>query len=199
MRCPKCNAPDSRVTDSRDTGQEIRRRRECSECGSRFTTYERLQSAALQVIKRDGRRDSFDGEKLLRSVRLACVKRPLPGGTLEKLVEDIESDLQALGKNEIPAFVIGQTTLARLREIDPVAYVRYASVYRDFDTLDGFIKEIQQYQINDVSANTSSSQLELIPNEFAIPRKPKARRGRKPSINVPNEKDRDNAGTDDTE
>ena len=188
MRCPTCSAPDSRVTDSRDTGQEVRRRRECSDCGSRFTTYERIQSTALQVVKRDGRRDSFDREKLLRSVRLACVKRPLPGGTLEKLVDDIESDLQALNKLEIPAAVIGETTLRRLRDIDPVAYVRYASVYRDYDSLDGFISEVQQYRITDIPVTTSSSsQLELIPNEYSIPSKPKARRGRKPRINVPSE------------
>ena len=197
MRCPQCNAPDSRVTDSRDTGQEIRRRRECSDCGSRFTTYERHQSATLQVVKRDGRRDSFDKEKLLRSVRLACVKRPLAGGTLEKLVEDIENDLQALGRSEVPALAIGETTLTRLREIDSVAYVRYASVYRDFDTLDGFIKEIQQYQTTDVYVDPSSSQLELIPNEYAIPTKPKARRGRKPRINVPGENDNNSTAKND--
>ena len=187
MRCPNCGAPDSRVTDSRDTGEEIRRRRECAECGVRFTTYERIQHAALIVAKRDGRREEFDREKLLRSIRLACVKRPLPTGALDKLVEEIESDLQRLGRAEVPASVIGDAALRRLREIDPVAYVRYASVYRDFDDLDGFIKEIREYQSADEAdaAKAASAQLELIPNEYTLPPKPRARRGRRPGISIP--------------
>ena len=187
MRCPKCESPETRVTDSRDTGQEIRRRRECLKCGVRFTTYERVQHAALAVVKRDGRREEFDQEKLLRSIRLACVKRPLPTGALEKLVGEIESDLQRLGRAEVPASVIGDTVLSRLRAMDPVAYVRYASVYRDFDSLEGFVSEIQQYQaVDSTDAERSpSGQLELIPNEFAIPPRPRARRGRRPRITSP--------------
>lgn len=185
MRCPHCGALDTRVTDSRDTGREIRRRRECAQCGVRFTTYERVESAALQVVKRDSRREEFDREKLLRSVRLACAKRPLPTGALEKLVEDIESDLQNLGKAEVPAAVIGDTTLVRLRQLDSVAYVRYASVYRDFDTLDGFIQEIRQFQTAEPSAQDQSNQLELIPNEYALPSRRTARRGRRPSMTGP--------------
>ncbi len=187
MRCPNCGAPDSRVTDSRDTGEEIRRRRECAQCGVRFTTYERIQRAVLIVAKRDGRREEFDRQKLLKSIQLACVKRPLPTGALDKLVEEIESDLQRLGRSEVPAAVIGDAALARLKGLDPVAYVRYASVYRDFDTLDGFIQEIQEYQTgeDEAAAQTQSSQLELIPNEYAIPPKPRAKRGRRPSITRP--------------
>ena len=186
MRCPNCGAPDSRVTDSRDTGEEIRRRRECSECGVRFTTYERIQHAALVVVKRDGRRDEFNREKLLRSIRLACVKRPLPTGALDKLVDEIEADLQRLGRAEVPAAVIGDAALRRLKDIDPVAYVRYASVYRDFDDLDGFIKEIREYQTADrEDERARSAQLELIPNEYAPPPAPRPRRGRRPSISMP--------------
>ena len=186
MRCPHCGAPDSKVTDSRDTGEEIRRRRECIQCGVRFTTYERVQHAALMVVKRDGRREEFNREKLLRSIRLACVKRPLPTGTLEKLVDEIEGDLQRLGRAEVPVAVIGDAALARLRDVDPVAYVRYASVYKDFDTLDGFVREVQAYQTGgSEAAKPSSSQLELIPNEFAIPPKPRAKRGRRPGISTP--------------
>ena len=186
MRCPNCGALNSRVTDSRDTGREIRRRRECSECGVRFTTYERIHHATLVVVKRDGRREEFTREKLLRSIRLACVKRPLPTGALDKLVEEIESDLQRLGRAEVSASVIGDAALRRLREIDPVAYVRYASVYRDFDDLDGFIKEIQEYHSADEAeaAAAASAQLELIPKE-TLPPKPRARRGRRPSITQP--------------
>ena len=187
MRCPNCQGPETRVTDSRDTGEDIRRRRECLNCGVRFTTYERIQHAALAVAKRDGRREEFDREKLLRSVRLACVKRPLPTGALEKLVDEIENDLQRLGRAEVPASVIGDTVLTRLRTLDPVAYVRYASVYRDFDSLEGFVEEIQRYQQDDKldSERPSSGQLELIPKEFVIPPRPRARRGRRPRITVP--------------
>jgi transcriptional repressor NrdR len=187
MRCPNCGAPDSRVTDSRDTGEEIRRRRECSACGVRFTTYERIQHAALVVAKRDGRREEFDRQKLLRSIRLACVKRPLPTGALDKLVEEIDSDLQRLGRSEVPASVIGDAALRRLREIDSVAYVRYASVYRDFDDLEGFVREIREYHSADEEqqAAASSAQLELIPNEYVLPPKQRARRGRRPGITKP--------------
>jgi transcriptional repressor NrdR len=141
----------------------------------------------LVVVKRDSHREEFDREKLFRSIRLACVKRPLPTGALEKLISEIESDLQRLGRSEVPASVIGDAALNRLREIDSVAYVRYASVYRDFDTLDGFVQEIRAYQSADVAptVDPQASQLELIPNEYAIPPKPKARRGRRPSITQP--------------
>ena len=187
MRCPNCGAPESRVTDSRDTGEDIRRRRECSACGVRFTTYERIQHATLLVVKRDGRREEFNQDKLLRSIRLACVKRPFPTGHLDKLVEEIQNDLQRLGRAEVPASAIGDAALHRLRELDPVAYVRYASVYRDFDDLEGFVKEIREYQAaEDAMAMASpSAQLELIPNEFASLPKPRARRGRRPGITQP--------------
>ncbi|MCY4582033.1 MAG: transcriptional regulator NrdR [Chloroflexi bacterium] len=186
MHCPNCGDPNTRVTDSRDTGQDIRRRRECVRCGVRFTTYERIQHATLQVIKRDGRRDEFDKQKLLRSVRLACTKRPLPSGALEKLVDEIENDLQYLGKAEVPASVIGDRTLDKLRLIDPVAYIRYASVYRDYSTLDGFVEEIRQLQVADSSvADSDVSQLSLIPNEYAVPVKRTGRRGRRPSMTQP--------------
>jgi len=187
MRCPHCGAPDSRVTDSRDTGEEIRRRRECAKCGVRFTTYERVQRAALVVAKRDGRREEFNREKLLKSIQLACVKRPLPTGALDKLVEEIDSDLMRLGRAEIPASVIGDAALARLRDVDAVAYVRYASVYRDFDTLDGFVEEIQGFRNPDEAPlrPSGASQLQLIPNEFAIPPKPRTKRGRRPGMTGP--------------
>ena len=187
MRCPNCGAPDSRVTDSRDTGEDIRRRRECTECGVRFTTYERIQHAGVIVAKRDGRREEFNRDKLLRSIRLACIKRPFPTGALDKLVEEIESDLHRLGRAEVPASVIGDAALHRLRDLDPVAYVRYASVYRDFDDLDGFVNEIREYQTTDLDASSASqtSQLELIPNEFALPPKQRAKRGRRPGISRP--------------
>jgi transcriptional repressor NrdR len=139
------------------------------------------------VAKRDGRREEFSRDKLLRSIRLACVKRPLPTGALDKLVLEIESDLQRLGRAEVPAAVIGDAALHRLRGIDSVAYVRYASVYRDFDSLDGFIQEIREYQSADDedAAAEPSTQLTLIPDEYELPPKPKTRRGRRPGITMP--------------
>lgn len=184
MQCPQCGDSNTHVADSRNSGQEVRRRRECGHCGARFTTYERLQRASLQVVKRDGRREDFDLDKLLRSLRLACAKRPIPSGTLEKLAGEIESDLRELGRADIPTSVIGDTALARIRELDPVAYVRYASVYRDFDSLEGFIREAQGFQSGPPAAD-SPGQLELIPNAFAVPAKRPGRRGRRPRITQP--------------
>ena len=185
MQCPNCGDSNTHVADSRNSGQEVRRRRECAHCGARFTTYERLQRAGLQVIKRDGRRDDFDPEKLLRSLRLACAKRPIPSGALEKLAGEIESDLHELGRADIPTSAIGDTALARIRELDPVAYVRYASVYRDFDTLEGFIEEVRGFQIEPSSPSESPGQLELIPNAYAVPAKRLGRKGRRPRITQP--------------
>lgn len=186
MRCPHCGDPDSRVTDSRDTGEEIRRRRECTKCGVRFTTYERVQRAALTVVKRDSRREEFNRDKLLRSIRLACVKRPLPTGVLEKLVDDIESDLQRLGRAEVPTSVVGAAVMERLRDIDPVAYVRYASVYKDFDDLGQFIEEVQVLRTEQAAAVARPSPLQppLIPNEYEVPPQ-RAKRGRRPSMTLP--------------
>ncbi len=185
MRCPKCGDSNTRVTDSRDSGLEIRRRRECGECGVRFTTYERALPDALVVVKRDGRREEFVSDKLLRSIQIACVKRPIPSGQLEKLVHEIESDLHIPGKSEVPAAAIGEAALNRLRALDVVAYVRYASVYRDFNSLEGFIGEVQTLLQSNPEAAQGAGQLELIPNEFAAPAKRRGRRGRRPGITEP--------------
>ena len=186
MRCPHCGNPESRVTDSRDNGNEIRRRRECSECGARFTTYERVQHAALMVEKRDGRREEFSREKISSSIRLACVKRPLPTGSVEKLVDEIQSDLLRIGRAEVKASRVGEIAMERLKDLDPVAYLRYASVYRDFADLDMFLREIQAIETLEPETDQSSiSQLALIPNESAAPPKPKAKRGRRPTLSVP--------------
>ena len=184
MHCPYCGDPNTRVTDSRDTGQDIRRRRECGRCGVRFTTYERIQQPTLQVIKRDNRRDEFDAGKLLRSIRLACTKRTFPTGALEKIVGEIEAALLETGKAEIPASIIGDLTLDRLRQLDPVAYIRYASVYRDYESLDEFIDAIRQFQTDGDSSDPAVSQLSLIPNEFT-PSRRTGRRGRRPSMTPP--------------
>ena len=132
MYCPYCGFADSKVTDSRNAEDGIRRRRECLSCGERFTTYERVQAAAFLVVKKDGRREDFSREKLLLGLRKACEKRPMPVGTIEAVTDDIEATLQATGKAEVPTSVIGEMVMAHLRDLDQIAYIRFASVYRDF-------------------------------------------------------------------
>ena len=132
MRCPYCGADDSRVVDSRTGEGSIRRRRECSGCGSRFTTHERVESAGVLVVKRDGRREAFAREKLLAGVRRACDKRPLAAGAVEALVAAVEREVFAQCAAEVCSSFIGECTMERLKDLDQIAYVRFASVYRHF-------------------------------------------------------------------
>jgi transcriptional repressor NrdR len=135
MKCPSCNEPESKVIDSRSLGDEIRRRRECIKCKFRFTTYERLQQRSLYVIKKDGRREEFNREKLFNGIRKACEKRPMPIGTIEKLVENIETELYNLGKTEVNTTDIGKVVVSKLADIDHIAYIRFASVYYEFSDI----------------------------------------------------------------
>ena len=147
MRCPFCNLSNFRVTDSRNVENGIRRRRECQDCNRRFTTYERIQANVLMVTKRDNRREEFDREKLAGGIRKACAKRPVPAHNIEEMVEDIELDLQGLGQGEVAASVIGELVMERLRSLDRVAYIRYASVYRDFQDIESFeqvVKDLRE-------------------------------------------------------
>ena len=171
MLCPYCNSPDSKVTDSRTVENGIRRRRECTRCGLRFTTYERVQSTALLVSKRDGRREEFNREKLTSGIMKACAKRPVSFREIEKVVEDIEAELQHLGHAEIRATVLGEMVIERLSRLDRVAYIRYASVYRDFQDIESF-----EQAVKDLRENTQ--QLSLIEGAPPAPRS-RGRRGRK--------------------
>ena len=147
MHCPYCNDPESRVTDSRTVENGIRRRRECARCGLRFTTYERVQTTALLVSKRDGRREEFNRDKLMAGMVRACAKRPVGFREIEKVVEDIEAELQSLGHAEIRSTILGEMIIERLRRLDRVAYVRFASVYRDFQDIDSFeqvVKDLRE-------------------------------------------------------
>ncbi len=147
MRCPYCGHTDSKVTNSREAESGIRRRRECRSCGVRFTTYERIQSTALVVSKQDNRREEFNREKLVAGLRKACAKRPISSRTIEKMVEDIEAELQHLGQGEVPTSVIGEMVMERLSKVDRVAYIRYASVYRDFQDIESFetaVKDLRE-------------------------------------------------------
>ncbi|MEG6616447.1 transcriptional regulator NrdR [Peptococcaceae bacterium 1198_IL3148] len=146
MRCPFCSYPDSRVLDSRpaDDGQAIRRRRECIQCNRRFTTYERVDEIPLVVVKRDGRREVYDHSKLLRGLIKACEKRPLAVSQLEKLVSDIEKEIRNQMVTEVSSTKLGEMVLNWLRHEDEVAYVRFASVYRDFQGVESFMQELER-------------------------------------------------------
>ena len=142
MLCPLCNHDDSKVIDSRDAGDGIRRRRECLGCDGRFTTYEQVQVRELMVVKRDGRREDLDREKLVAGITKACAKRPLPTGSIDKLVQEIEMAVVDSGRREVSSEAIGQLVMEKLKEMDRVAYIRYASIYRDFKDVETFREEI---------------------------------------------------------
>jgi len=159
MRCPHCLSLDDRVIDSRTlaNGESIRRRRECLSCGYRFTSYEKIEEKPLMVIKRDNRREPFDREKLERGIRRALEKRPVSQMTIENILNEIEDEaaVQSKGSNEISSTVLGELVLSRLYAIDMVAYVRFASVYRKFETLSEFIETIHEIE-NSIKLGTKS-------------------------------------------
>lgn len=146
MRCPFCSFPESRVLDSRpaDEGNSIRRRRECSECGRRFTTYERVDERPLVVVKKDGRREVFDRAKLLAGLMKACEKRHVPVQRIEDTVHYIERELRSHTDLEVPSHVVGELVMNQLLELDEVAYIRFASVYRRFGDIHSFLQEVEK-------------------------------------------------------
>ena len=143
MQCPYCGQPDSRVVDTRATGDSIRRRRECQSCRKRFTTYEQI-SEALLIVKRDGRREPFDRYKLLQGLRIACAKRPIAMTDIDRVVSQIEEHLFSLGKAEVRSEVIGQLILEKLKELDPLAYIRYAIVYMEMEDVQALRQELDR-------------------------------------------------------
>jgi len=165
MNCPYCGYHDSRVIDSRDVNDGVRRRRQCLSCHARFTTYERLQPASLFVIKKDERREEFSRDKLLAGIRKACEKRPLPTGAIDKLVDDIETELYHLGKSEIPGTVIGDMVMAGLKSLDYIAYIRFASVYRDFTDITTLKREVDTLLSAEAEISKPTEQLPLLPDE----------------------------------
>lgn len=161
MRCPFCGHTDSRVTDTRVVGKGIRRRRECRSCSRRFTTYERLARTSLMVIKRDGRREEFDQDKLFVGIKKACAKRPISIETIDRMVDEIEAELYSLGRTEVESRLIGEMVMQRLAELDDVAYVRFASVYRRFADLDALADEIQKLKARKALERERQRQLTL--------------------------------------
>ena len=146
MRCPQCGGRESRVVDSRDLDEAatIRRRRECAACSTRFTTYERLEAARLVVLKRDGTRQDFDRDKLASGLRKALTRRPVADGAAEQAADEIEAELRAGGTSEIPSSRIGALSMDKLRQIDQIGYIRFASVYQSFEDLEALKREVDR-------------------------------------------------------
>lgn len=153
MRCPACQYKDTRVVDSRpvDDNKEIRRRRECEKCSFRFTTFEKIEETPLIVVKKEGTREEFSREKVLRGLIRACEKRPVSIEVLEELVIAIEKDLRRLGQSDVRSEDVGEMVMERLSHIDEVAYVRFASVYKRFCDIEAFIEELKQLQNKEMS------------------------------------------------
>ena len=197
MHCPFCGHHHSKVTDSRVVENGIRRRRECQSCELRFTTYERVQAATLMVSKQDNRREEFNREKLISGIRKACTKRPVASRTVEKMVEDIEAELQHLGNSEVSTTVLGTMVMERLRELDRVAYIRYASVYRAFQDIESFEEAVRDLR--------DDAQLPLLDMPPALPKKGR-RRSVGPDVEFhprqrkgPSNKDAENRETDNSQ
>jgi len=177
VKCPYCQHLDTKVIDSRDVESGIRRRRECLACESRFTTYERIEAQSLYVIKKDNRREEFDRNKLVAGVRMACTKRPLPIGSVERVVTDVENELHRLGRSEIASSVIGELVMERLKALDHIAYVRFASVYREFTDIDSLRQELESLASGDERRGAPVNQLRLLPEDVVtLPRGRRSRR-----------------------
>lgn len=165
MRCPYCGGLESRVMDSRGLDEVVRRRRRCLACGARFTTYERIQPHDMFVMKKDGRREEFNRDKLFSGIRKACEKRPLPTGALDKLVDNIEAELYKAGKTEVPSFHIGDLVMEGLEKLDYIAYIRFASVYREFADITTLQQAVDTLLGGEAGMSPPTSQLSLLPTE----------------------------------
>jgi transcriptional repressor NrdR len=145
MRCPYCSSEDLKVIDKRTSDEKaIRRRRECLKCGKRFTTYERIESVELIVVKKDGQRERFDRDKLKRGIIRSCEKRPITNETIDRMMDEIEAELRGGDDVEIPSKKIGELVMRKLKRIDKVAYIRFASVYREFEDIESFQEELKK-------------------------------------------------------
>ena len=175
MNCPFCDSPETRVTDSRpDTEAGIRRRRECLACGQRFSTIERVELGGVAVVKKDDRREEFDRAKIISGVRKACEKRPIPSGAVEALADEVEQAVSALNKAEVPSTTVGEMVMERLRALDHIAYIRFASVYRAFADVDELEQELAALKAGWRRPDVPPDQLALLP-EVAAPGTPRPR------------------------
>lgn len=163
MRCPRCDETENRVVDTRTSreGRAVRRRRECLACSERFTTYEYVEERPIQVLKRDGSAEPFDREKLAQSLRIACVKRPISGRQMEQIVDEIEDELSRHAGVEVESIVIGERVMTELRPLDRVAFVRYASVYRNFQDVGEFQDFVDELNMRQQRELETRNQVEL--------------------------------------
>jgi transcriptional repressor NrdR len=161
MKCPFCEASDARVIDTREVSDAVRRRRECQVCSQRFTTYERVATVNLLVVKRDESRERFDRDKLIKSMQASCSKRPVSADELEEAARNIEAELYAMGRSEVDSLAIGELVMDHLRQIDDVAYVRFASVYRRFTDVERMAEEIDALQERKRREKELKNQMEL--------------------------------------
>ncbi len=166
MKCPYCGFQDSKVVDSRGIDDGIRRRRQCLHCDARFTTYERFHADSFMVIKKDGRREEFSRDKLTSGIRKACAKRPVSNDDIEQVVDKIEGALHHLGRVEVPSSTVGEMVIEHLKELDRIAYIRFASVYREFTDIDSFRRELDA--LTHSQGKVPATQLPLIPGETLL-------------------------------
>ncbi len=189
MNCPFCSHPDTKVTDSRPEVGAIRRRRECLEesggCGRRFSTLERVELAGVSLIKKDGAREEFDRQKIITGVGKACEKRPIPSGAIETLADDVEKQVYAQAKAEIPSSFVGELVMERLRTLDHIAYIRFASVYRAFADVDELAEELAALKAGWSRPDVPPDQLPMLPEAApsATPAKKRRRRRKRGEAN----------------
>ncbi len=180
MNCPFCGRDDTRVTDSRPEADGIRRRRECLACGRRFTTLERVELGGVVVLKKDGRREAFDRAKIISGARKACEKRPIPSGAVEALADEVEQAIYGLNKAEVPSSVAGELVMERLKALDHIAYIRFASVYRAFADVDELEQELEALKAGWRRPDVPPDQLALLPEVAPRAAKPRLLRVRRP-------------------
>ena len=164
MNCPFCAQAETKVTDSRPEQDGIRRRRECLACGRRFTTLERVELGGVGLLKKDGRREAFDRTKVIAGVRKACEKRPIPSGALEALADEVEQAVFAMNRAEVPSSVVGELVMERLKALDHIAYIRFASVYRAFADVDELEQELEALKAGWRRPDIPPDQLALLPD-----------------------------------
>ncbi len=180
MNCPFCGHPDSRVIDSRPDEAGVRRRRECQACNRRFTTLEKIELGGVAVVKKDDSREEFDREKIVSGVRRACEKRPIPSGAIEALADEVENAVYAQGKAEVPSSYIGELVMERLRGLDHIAYIRFASVYRAFADVEELEQELEALKAGWRRPDVPQDQMALLPEADAKAPKPRLLRVRRP-------------------
>ncbi len=182
MNCVLCSHPKTHVKDSRPDGDGIRRRRECGGCGRRFSTVERADFGGIKVLKKDGRLQEFDGEKILDGARKACAKRPIPSGEIEAIAKDIAKELSALNKPQVPSSLLGDMVMERLRTLDGVAYIRFASVYLPLSDVGEIEREIESWRAGRWRGGVPVGQLPLLPEESPTQSTPRRKRRHRRSV-----------------